>query len=282
MSRTTISFPSAPPLGQLASRLLLILAALVLIAGCGTKAPEYDPTANWNAERLFQDGKTEMNAANWRIAKERFAAVEARFPFGVYAQQAQINLAYCQWKDKEPELAIATLNRFQQQYPGNPSMDYVLYLKGLVNFTPPSAVFSGLTRQNPGERDVRALRLSFAAFSELVQQFPDSRYTPDARKRLGWLVNTMADNELSIARFYYDRYAYVAAINRAQSVITDYQGVPASEAALYIMMMSYEKLGMTDLRNDSERVLLQNFPDTTLITKGFPNKYSAWNPLRLF
>ena len=254
----------------------------MLIAGCGTKAPEYDPTANWNAERLFQDGKTEMNAANWRIAKERFAAVEARFPFGVYAQQAQINLAYCQWKDKEPELAIATLNRFQQQYPGNPSMDYVLYLKGLVNFTPPSAVFSGLTRQNPGERDVRALRLSFAAFSELVQQFPDSRYTPDARKRLGWLVNTMADNELSIARFYYDRYAYVAAINRAQSVITDYQGVPASEAALYIMMMSYEKLGMTDLRNDSERVLLQNFPDTTLITKGFPNKYSAWNPLRLF
>ncbi len=282
MSRTTISFPSAPPLGQLASRLLLILAALVLIAGCGTKAPEYDPTANWNAERLFQDGKTEMNAANWRIAKERFAAVEARFPFGVYAQQAQINLAYCQWKDKEPELAIATLNRFQQQYPGNPSMDYVLYLKGLVNFTPPSAVFSGLTRQNPGERDVRALRQSFAAFSELIQQFPESRYTPDARKRLGWLVNTMADNELTIARFYYDRYAYVAAINRAQSVITDYQGVPASEAALYIMMMSYEKLGMTDLRNDSERVLLQNFPDTTLISKGFPNKYSAWNPLRLF
>jgi outer membrane protein assembly factor BamD len=259
-----------------------MLAALALIAGCGTKAPEYDPTANWNAERLFQDGKTEMNAANWRTAKERFAAVEARFPFGVYAQQAQINLAYCQWKDKEPELAIATLNRFQQQYPGNPSMDYVLYLKGLVNFTPPSAVFSSLTRQNPGERDVRALRQSFAAFNELVQQFPDSRYAPDARKRLGWLVNTMADNELSIARFYYDRYAYVAAINRAQSVITDYQGVPASEAALYIMMMSYEKLGMTDLRNDSERVLLQNFPNTTLISKGFPNKYSAWNPLRLF
>jgi outer membrane protein assembly factor BamD len=282
MSRTAISFPSVHPLGQLASRILLMLAALALIAGCGTKAPEYDPTANWNAERLFQDGKTEMNAANWRTAKERFAAVEARFPFGVYAQQAQINLAYCQWKDKEPELAIATLNRFQQQYPGNPSMDYVLYLKGLVNFTPPSAVFSTLTRQNPGERDVRALRQSFAAFSELVQQFPDSRYAPDARKRLGWLVNTMADNELAIARFYFDRYAYVAAINRAQSVITDYQGVPASEAALYIMMMSYEKLGMTDLRNDSERVLLQNFPNTTLISKGFPDKYSAWNPLRLF
>ncbi len=282
MSRTALSFLPTLALSQLASRVLLMLAALVVIAGCGTKAPEYDPTANWNAERLFQDGKTEMNAANWRVAKERFAAVEARFPFGVYAQQAQINLAYCQWKDKEPELALGTLNRFQQQYPGNPSMDYVLYLKGLINFTPPSAVFSGLTRQNPGERDVRALRQSFAAFTELVQQFPESRYTPDARKRLNWLVNTMAENELAVARFYYDRYAYVAAINCAQSVLPDSQGVPAAESALYIMMMSYEKLGMTELRNDAERVLLQNFPKTKLISEGFPNKYSAWNPLRLF
>jgi len=282
MNRTTFSFLPSRTLSLMASRFLLMFAALALIAGCASKAPEYDPTANWNAEKLFQDGKSEMNAANWRVAKERFAAVEARFPFGVYAQQAQINLAYCQWKDKEPELAVATLNRFQQQYPGNPSMDYVLYLKGLVNFTPPSAVFSSITGQNPGERDVRALRQSYAAFSELVQQFPESRYTADARKRLTWLVNTMAENEMTIARFYYDRYAYVAAINRAQSVITDYQGVPAAEPALYIMMMSYEKLGMTDLRNDTERVLLQNFPNTTLISQGFPGKYSAWNPLRLF
>lgn len=282
MSRTTFSFLPSCSASTLAGRLLIALAALLLIAGCGNKPPEYDPTANWNAEKLFQDGKNEMNSANWRVAKERFAAVEARFPFGLYAQQAQINLAYCQWKDKEPELALATLNRFQQQYPGNPSTEYVLYLKGLVNFTPPSAVFASLTRQNPGERDVRAMRQSYAAFTELVDLFPDSRYTPDARKRLSWLVNTMAENEMTIARFYYDRYAYVAAINRAQSVITDYQGVPASEPALYIMMMSYEKLGMTDLRNDTERVLLQNFPNTKLISEGFPNKYSAWNPLRLF
>lgn len=282
MGRTAFSFLPTLSLSQAISRVLLMFAALALMSGCGTKAPEYDPTANWNAERLFQDGKTAMGAANWREAKERFAAVEARFPFGVYAQQAQINLAYCQWKDKEPELAVGTLTRFQQQYPGNPSMDYVLYLKGLINFTPPSAVFSSITRQNPGERDMRALRQSFAAFTELIQQYPESRYTPDARKRLNWVVNTMAENELSVARFYYDRFAYVAAINRAQSVMTDYQGVPAAEPALYIMMMSYEKLGMTELRNDAERVLLQNFPNTTLIVKGFPDKYSAWNPLRLF
>lgn len=261
---------------------MLLLVAAILLAGCGTKGQEYDPTAGWNAERLYQDGKEEMNSGNWKLAKERFIAVETRFPFGIYAQQAAISLAYSYWKDKEPEQALATLARFQQQYPNHPSTDYVLYLKGTINFTPPSAVFSAFTGQNPGERDPKALRQSYAAYTELIERFPESRYTADARKRVAWLVNTMAENEKFVARYYYDRYAYVAAINRAQVVITDFQGVPASEEALYIMMMSYEKLGMTDLRNDTERVLLANFPKTKFITEGFPDKYSSWNVLRLF
>ncbi len=261
---------------------MLLVVTAILIAGCTTPGQEYDPTANWNAERLFQDGKSEMNSNNWKLAKERFLAVETRFPLGIYAQQSMINLAYSQWKDKETDLALATLARFQQQYPNHPATDYVLYLKGIINFTPPSAVFASITRQNPGERDPKALRQSYAAFNELVERFPDSRYTVDARKRLSWLVNTMAENEKFVARYYYDRYSYVAAINRAQVVITEFQGVPASEEALYIMMLSYEKLGMTDLRNDTERVLLANFPNTTLITNGFPNKFSSWDVLKLF
>ncbi len=262
-------------------KMLLIVTAF-LIAGCTTPGQEYDPTANWNAERLFQDGKSEMDANNWKLAKERFFAVETRFPLGIYAQQSMINLAYSQWKDKETDLALATLARFQQQYPNHPATDYVLYLRGIINFTPPSAVFASITRQNPGERDPKALRQSYAAFSELIERFPESRYTPDARKRLAWLVSTMADNEKFVARYYYDRFAYVAAINRAQIVVTEFQGVPAAEEALYIMMLSYEKLGMTDLRNDTERVLLANFPNTTLITNGFPDKYSSWDVLKLF
>lgn len=281
MGRTTFNFFQKLSGANAFSRILL-LCAVILIAGCAKNGQEFDPTANWSAERLFQDGKEEMNAANWKLAKERFLAVETRFPLGVYAQQSMINLAYSQWKDKEPEVALATLARFQQQYPNHPAMDYVLYLKGMINFTPPSAVFASITRQNPGERDPKALRQSYAAFNELIQRFPDSRYSVDARKRVSWLVNTMAENEKFVARYYYDRYAYVAAINRAQIVITDFQGVPASEEALYIMMMSYEKLGMTDLRNDSERVLLANFPNTKLISEGFPDKYAKWNLLRLF
>jgi len=281
MGRTTFNFFQKLSGANALSRILL-LCAVILIAGCAKNGQEYDPTANWTAERLFQDGKEEMNAANWKLAKERFLAVETRFPLGVYAQQAMINLAYSQWKDKEPEVALATLARFQQQYPNHPATDYVLYLKGMINFTPPSAVFASITRQNPGERDPKALRQSYIAFNELIDRFPESRYTVDARKRVAWLVNTMAENEKFVARYYYDRYAYVAAINRAQIVITDFQGVPAAEEALYIMMMSYEKLGMTDMRDDAERVLLANFPNTKLIANGFPDKYAKWNLLRLF
>jgi len=262
-------------------RLLLVVCALAL-SGCANKGQEYDPTANWPAERLLKDGKEEMGSGNWKIAKERFSAIEARFPFGAYAQQAMIDLAYCEWKDKENEKALATINRFQQQYPAHPGMDYMIYLKGLINFTPPSAMFANVTGQNPGERDQRAMRQSYAAFTDLVQRFPESRYTPDARKRIIWLVDTMSQNELFIARYYYERYAYVAAINRAQNVLTEYEGVPSAEAALYIMVMSYEKLGMPDMSEDAKRILLKNFPNTRLLAEGFPDKYSWYNPLRLF
>ena len=261
---------------------LLILCCALTLAGCANKGQEFDPTANWTPERLFEDGKAEMNSGNWKLAKERFGAIEARFPFGAYAQQAMMDLAFCEWKDKETDKALSTIARFMQQYPSHPGMDYMIYLKGLINFTPPSAMFSNITQQNPGERDPKALRQSYAAFNELIDRYPQSRYASDARKRIVWLVDTISQNELFVARYYYERYAYVAAINRAQTVITDFEGVPAAEPALYIMMKSYEKLGMTDMRNDTERVLLKNYPDTRLIKEGFPDKYSWWNPLRLF
>ena len=281
MSLPNFHLSFSPAANRLTAWLFASFLVLTLSA-CGTKGPEYDPTANWTAEQLFQDGKIEMNAGKWKDAKERFTAVEARYPFGALAQQAMINLAYVNWKDNEPEQALATIARFQQQYPNHPGTDYMIYLKGLINFTPPSAIFSQITQQDPGERDPKALRQSYLAFNELIDRFPNSSYAPDARKRIAWLVNTIAMNEVYVARFYYERDAYVAAINRAQSVITDFEGVPAAEQALYVMMMAYKKLGMEDLSKDSERVLLTNFPNTKLIAEGFPEKYSKWNPIRLF
>jgi len=271
--------PGLKRLGQAA----VALIAVALIAGCGTMKGEQDKTAGWSADRLYQDAKAEMSAGNWKDARTRLQAVEARYPLGGYAQQALIDQAYVNWKDEEPEQALAAIDRFQQQYPNHPGTDYMLYLKGLITFTPPSAAFTKITRQDPSERDPKGLRESYESFNQLIERYPDSRYTADAKKRVTWLVNTIAQNEVHVAQYYYERGAYVAAVNRAQTVITDFRGVPAAEKALYIMYLAYDKLGLTELRDDAQRVLDQNYPETALYDQGLDEpKGSYWNPVNWF
>jgi outer membrane protein assembly factor BamD len=265
------------------SHAALALVAIMLIAGCGSIKGEKDPTAGWTAERLYQDARTEISAGNWKDARSRLEAVEARYPFGGYAQQSLIDQAYVNWKDDEPEQALAAIDRFQQQYPNHAGTDYMLYLKGLITFTPPSASFTKFTRQDPSERDPKGLRESYESFNELIKRYPDSRYTADAKKRVTWLVSTIAQNEVHVAQYYYERGAYIAAVNRAQTVITDFQGVPVAEKALYIIYLSYDKLGLTELRDDAKRVLDQNFPNTKLYAQGLDEPTgSYWNPVNWF
>ena len=260
----------------------IMLFMAVIVAGCGTMQPEKDPTAGWSAERLYRDAREFMSGGSWNDARTRLEAIEARYPFGVHAQQALIDQAYVNWKDEEPEQALAAIDRFEQQYPNHPGSDYMLYLKGLITFTPPSAPFSRFTGQDPAERDPKGLRESYEAFNELLQRYPDSRYAADARKRLTWLVDTIARNEIYVAEYYYRRGAYVAAANRAQTVVTDFQGVPAAEKALYIMYLSYDKLGLTELRDDAKRVLDLNYPDSRLYEQGLEGEVNYWNPINWF
>lgn len=265
------------------TRHLFIGAILVLsLAGCGTYKGEIDQTAGWSADRLYQDARAEVSAGNWKTARERLEAVEARYPFGGYAQQALIDQAYVNWRDDEPEQALAAIDRFQQQYPNHPGTDYMLYLKGLITFTPPSAAFSRITRQDPGERDPKGLRESYESFNELINRYPDSRYTNDAKQRVTWLVNTIASNEVHVAQYYYERGAYVAAINRAKTVLSDFHGVPAAERALYIMMLSYDKLNLPELRDDTRRVMDENFPNSVYHERGFKEPVNYWNPINWF
>lgn len=260
----------------------VMLCMAVFMAGCGTMQPEKDPTAGWSAERLYRDARESMSAGSWNDARGRLEAIEARYPFGAYAQQALIDQAYVNWKDDEPEQALAAIDRFEQQYPNHPGSDYMLYLKGLITFTPPSAPFSRWTGQDPAERDPKGLRESYEAFNQLLTRYPDSRYAPDARKRLTWLVDTIARNEVYVAEYYYRRGAYVAAANRAQTVITDFQGVPSAEKALYIMYMSYDKLGLEELRDDAKRVFDHNYPNSKYYEQGFDEPQNYWNPLNWF
>ncbi|HWK62992.1 MAG TPA: outer membrane protein assembly factor BamD [Eoetvoesiella sp.] len=257
---------------------VFLLAAIVL-AGCGAFKGDVDKTAGWSAERLYKEAHSEVSDGNWKEARTHLEALESRYPFGGYAQQALIELAYVNWRDDEPEQALAAIDRFQQQYPNHEGTDYMLYLKGLITFTPPSAAFTKITRQDPSERDPKGLRESYEAFNELIKRYPDSRYTDDAKKRVAWLVSTLADNEVHVAQYYYERHAYLAAINRAQTVITDFQGVPAAEKALYIMYMSYDKLNMPELRDDAKRVLDKNFPNSKYYKQGLNEPKSAWNPM---
>ena len=268
---------------RLLCQALFVLVLAILLAGCGsTSKSEHDKTAGWSAERLYDDAREEMAAGNWNSARDRLESIEARFPFGVHAQQALIDQAYVNWKDEEPEQALAAIDRFEQQYPNHPGYDYMLYLKGLISFTPPSAAFSRVTKQDPSERDPKGLRESYDSFNELIDRYPDSRYSRDARKRVAWLVNTIAENEVHVARYYYEREAYVAAINRSKTVLSDFDSVPAAEQALYIMMMSYDKLGLEDLRDDTRRVLDTNYPDTELHETGLKKSRSYWNPINWF
>lgn len=278
-----IYLSAAPSIARSRGPLLWLVMAMLtalLISGCGTSGAKVDPTAGWSAEQLYADAKEEINSGGWNNARDRLTAIESRYPFGVYAQQALIELAYVNWKDGENEQALAAIDRFQQQYPNHPGTDYVLYLKGLINFTPASAFMTNVTGQDPAERDPKGLRASYDAFAELIKRFPDSKYAPDSQQRMNWLVNTIAMNEVFVARYYYERGAYVAAANRAQIVITDFEGVAANEQALYVMMISYDKLGMTKLRDDADRVLTQNFPNSTIRQDGFKSKEKWYSPKR--
>ncbi len=246
------------------ARVALGMASAALLAACGTLA-ERDETAKWDADRLYAEARAEMDLANWQRARTLLEKLEARFPFGRHAQQAQLEIAYTYYKEGESAQAITAADRFLKLNPNHPFADYVQYLKGLASFNDDLGLFGRRLGQDPSERDPKAMREAFEAFRELVQRWPASRYAEDARLRMNYLVNAMAQSEVSVARYYFRRGAYLAAIARAQGALRDYQGAPAAEEALYLMMRSYEALGLADLRADTERVLRANFPQSSYL-----------------
>ncbi len=255
-----------------------LVAVTLGMSGCGLLPEVKDETSGWSAQKLYAEAKDNLNEGNYERAIKLFEALESRYPFGRYAQQAQLEIAYAYYKDNEPISAIAACDRFIKLHPNHPNVDYAYYLKGLANFNDDLGMLGNLIDQDLSERDPRAARDAFLAFKELVTRFPGSKYAADSIARMKYLVNALARHEVHVAKYYVKREAWVAAANRAKEVVKTYPEAPATEEALAIMVLAYDRLKLNDLRDDAQRVLQLNFPQSAYLkgARGIRTEDKAW------
>lgn len=209
----------------------------------------------------YESAQGSLRANNYANAVSKLQLLEARFPFGRYAQQAQLEIIYAYYRSAQPEAARAAADRFIRLHPRHPNVEYAYYLKGLASFDEDENFLARLFPMDPSTRDPGAARDSFNDFDQLIRRFPNSEYAPDAQKRMQYLRNLLAASEVNIARYYIHRGAYIAAANRGRYVFENLQGTAAVPDALAIMVEAYQLLGMEDLANDTLLVLSANFPE---------------------
>ncbi|HSV17920.1 MAG TPA: outer membrane protein assembly factor BamD [Casimicrobiaceae bacterium] len=243
----------------------------MFVSGCGLLPDVKDETAGWSAEKLYGAAHDAMLEGNYTRATKLFETIESRYPYGRYAQQAILEGAYANWRNSEQAAATAACDRFIRTYPNHPNVDYAYYLKGLVYFREDQGLFGYVYELDLSERDPKQMRESFAAFKELAQKFPDSKYTEDAKDRMRYLSNALGMYEVHVAEYYYNRGAYVAAASRAQASLVNFPQTPSNEKALDILAKSYDKLGLAQLSDDSKRILAKTFPASVYVV-GTPAK----------
>jgi outer membrane protein assembly factor BamD len=254
--------------------LATLLLALTL-GGCGLFGDKADPKKEWQAADFYAAAKDQFDSQNWDPAIKLYEALEAKFPFGRFAQQAQIEVAYAYYKQGETAQAISALDKFVKLHPNHPNVDYALYLKALANFKEDLGPFSRIVKQDLADRDPKAARESFEGFKDLVTRFPESRYAGDSRERMAYLVEALARHELNVARYYLSRGAFLAAANRAQDAIIRFPNSPAHRESLDVMVEAYDRMGMTELRDDAKKVLAKNFPTDPMGQHG-RNRSGSW------
>ena len=242
-------------------RFVVLVIAAAALTGCSMWGEELDPTKDWSAQRLYESAKGHMNRGAYEQAIDHYEKLEVRYPFGPLAMQGQLDLIYAHYKLNEPASAIAAADRFIKLHPRHPNVDYAYYLKGLVRFVDGDSLLDRFVAKDMSEHDSGAVLLSFRAFEELVQRFPDSRYADDSRQRMRYLKNLLAMHEIHVARYYMRRGVWLASVNRARYVVENFQGTPAVSDALAVMAIAYRELGLVELSADSARVLRLNYPD---------------------
>lgn len=254
----------------------LLCALGIALSACGWLNPNYDARKDWQAADWYRAAKEELDNGNWLAAVKLYGELEAKFPFGRYAQQAQLDTAYAYYKEGDTAQAISALDRFTKAYPNHQNLDYALYLKALANFKEDlGPIATAIARQDLADRDPKAARESFEMFKELVNRYPDSRYAEDARARMDILVDALARHELHVARYYLQRGAWLSAVNRSQDILVRFPTSPMRRDALEIMVEGYDRMGMPELRDDARRVLAKNYPTDPMVDPG-RNRSSWW------
>ncbi|HVF35679.1 MAG TPA: outer membrane protein assembly factor BamD [Candidatus Saccharimonadia bacterium] len=258
----------------------MIFLALALSA-CGGRT-KLDATELLPVDELYAEAKQSLDSGNYDRSIRYYKRLVARFPFGRYTEQAQLDLAFAQFKSSDNDEAFSTINRFVKTYPTHRHIDYAFYLRGLINFNREIGLLERYIRQDNTRRDRGFARQSFKDFGELLERYPNSRYAPDARQRMVHLRNGLAQSELNVAEFYFRRKAYVAAQGRAKYIIENYQETPQSADALAILAESYRLLGEEKLATDTKRVLELNYPDHAYLNGDWPARVSFWRRLMPF
>jgi outer membrane assembly lipoprotein YfiO len=244
-------------------KLLAVLALAVSMSACSMFGHKGDSIDTLPLEQLYTKAHDSLQNADYAAAAKAYQRLIARFPSGDYNEQAQIDLAYAQYKDNLPDDAYSTINRFIKTYPTQKHVDYAYYLRGLINFDRTSGIIERyISRSSAQSRRDQGYNLqAFDDFSELTRRFPDSAYAADARQRMIYLRNVLAEFEINVAKFYLRNKAFVASANRAQYVIEHYQQAPQTGDALAILTRSYLALDQKTQAGQARQVLALNYPD---------------------
>lgn len=245
--------------------ILTVLLLAVLSAGCGL-LPTDDDTKDWSARKFYTEASQALADGDYEQAIKYYEQLEARYPFGRYAMQSQLDVAYAHYRNNEPEAAIAAADRFIKLHPQNPHVDYAHYLKGIVNYNRKISLLDRYLPTDQSQRDPGSATDSFQDFAELVRLYPDSQYAPDARLRMLYLRNNLAKNDVHVARYYLRRGAYIAAANRTKYVVENFSRTTAVREALEIMIQAYGHLGLDQLQADARRVLELNEAQGTFVS----------------
>lgn len=245
---------------------LLLIAILALTAACSSKQPEVDE--NLSEVELYQQAQADLDNRSYTQAISKLKALESRYPFGRYAEQAQLELIYAYYKNAEPEAAKSSAERFIRLHPQHANVDYAYYLKGLASFDQDRGLLARFLPLDMTKRDPGAARDSYNEFAQLTSRYPTSRYAPDAKQRMIYLRNLLAAYEVHVAHYYLTRQAYVAAANRGRYVVENFQETPSVGDGLAIMTEAYQRLALDDLAATSLETLKLNYPDHPSLENG--------------